>query len=76
MVTDYLNTKGIEYLSSQTNFIFIKTGIEITQLQPAMEKYGVLVGRPFPPYTKWCRLSMAKPEEMDKFNVGLEKVMG
>ena len=76
VVTDYLNTKGIEYLSSQTNFIFIKTGIEITQLQPAMEKNGVLVGRPFPPYTKWCRLSMAKPEEMDKFNVGLEKVMG
>ena len=76
VVTGYLDAKGIEYLNSQTNFMFIKTGMEITDLQPAMEKHGVLVGRPFPPYTKWCRLSMAKPEEMERFNSGLDKVLG
>ena len=41
-----------------------------------MEKHGVLVGRPFPPFTNWCRLSMAKPEEMQKFNDGFGKVLG
>jgi len=41
-----------------------------------MEKYGVIVGRPFPPYTDWCRLSMAKPEEMERFNHGFRKVLG
>jgi len=75
-VTDYLDSKGLEYLDSQTNFIFIKTGIEISELLPAMEKNGVMVGRPFPPYTKWCRLSMAKPEEMEMFNIGLERILG
>ena len=76
VVTGYLDAKGVKYLDSQTNFIFIKTGMEITDLQPAMEKHGVLVGRPFPPYTKWCRLSMAKPEEMERFNYGFDKVLG
>ena len=75
IVTDFLDSKGIQYLDSQTNFIFIKTGIEITELQPAMEKNGVLVGRPFPPFTTWCRLSLAKPEEMPRFNEVFEKVI-
>ena len=73
IVTDYLDKKGIEYLDSQTNFIFIKTGIDIKKFQPAMEKHKVLVGRPFPPYTDWCRLSIAKPEEMESFNKGFNK---
>ena len=75
-VAEYLDTKGIQYLDSQTNFMFIKTDIEISDFQPAMEKHGVLVGRPFPPFTNWCRLSMAKPEEMQKFNEGFGKVLG
>ena len=76
VVAEYLDTKGIQYLDSQTNFMFIKTDIEISDFQPAMEKNGVLVGRPFPPFTNWCRLSMAKPEEMQKFNEGFGKVLG
>ena len=76
VVTEYLDTKGIQYLDSQTNFMFIKTDIEISDFQPAMEKHGVLGGRPFPPFTNWCRLSMAKPEEMQKFNEGFGKVLG
>ena len=76
VVTEYLDTKGIQYLDSQTNFMFIKTDIDISDFQPAMEKHGVLVGRPFPPFTNWCRLSMAKPEQMQKFNDGFGKVLG
>ena len=76
VVAEYLDTKGIQYLDSQTNFMFIKTDIEISDFQPAMENHGVLVGRPFPPFTNWCRLSMAKPEEMQKFNEGFGKVLG
>ncbi len=75
IVTDHLDKKGIKYLKSHTNFIFLKTGMDIKKFQPAMEKYGVIVGRPFPPYNNWCRLSMAKPEEMKFFNQGLDKVL-
>ena len=76
IITNHLDRKGIEYLDSQTNFIFIKTGMDINDFQPAMEKNGVFVGRPFPPYNKWCRLSMAKPEEMEIFNQGMDRVLG
>ena len=75
IVTDHLDKKDIKYLPSHTNFIFLKTGLDINKFQPAMEKYGVKVGRPFPPYNNWCRLSMAKPEEMKFFNRGLDKVL-
>ena len=76
IITNHLDRKGMEYLDSQTNFIFIKTGMDINDFQPAMEKNGVFVGRPFPPYNKWCRLSMAKPEEMEIFNQGMDRVLG
>jgi len=76
IITDHLDNKGVEYLDSQSNFIFIKTGMDITEFQPLMEKNGVIVGRPFPPYNKWCRLSMAKPEEMEMFNTGMDRVLG
>ena len=75
IVTDHLEKKNIKYLASHTNFIFLKTGMEIEKFQPEMKKHGVIVGRPFPPYTRWCRLSMAKPEEMKFFNQGLDKVL-
>jgi len=75
IVTDHLDKKGLKYLKSHTNFIFLKTGMDIKKFQPAMEKHGVIVGRPFPPYNNWCRLSMAKPEEMKFFNQGLDKVL-
>ena len=76
IITNHLDRKGMEYLDSQTNFIFIKTGMDINDFQPAMEKNGVFVGRPFSPYNKWCRLSMAKPEEMEIFNQGMDRVLG
>jgi histidinol-phosphate aminotransferase len=28
---------------------------------------GIMVGRPFAPFTKWARVSMQKPEEMAYF---------
>lgn len=41
-----------------------------------MKKLGILVGRPFPPYVDWCRMSMAKTEDMGKFAAAFEEVMG
>jgi len=67
---------GRRYLPSHTNFVFFHTGRPIEEFQDAMEKQGILVGRPFPPYLDWCRLSMTKPEWMGKFGAAFQKVMG
>lgn len=67
IVYKLLRDTGHRYLRSHTNFVFFHTGMPIEEFQDSMEKHGILVGRPFAPYNDWCRLSMAKPEEMKKF---------
>ena len=55
---------GARYVKSHANFIFIETGREVAQVSAAMREANVLIGRPFPPFNDWARISMAKPEEM------------
>lgn len=66
---------GLEYIKSHTNFIFFKTGRNIGNFQQQMLAQGIKVGRPFPPYTDWCRISMGTIEEVQLFNIALKKVM-
>jgi histidinol-phosphate aminotransferase len=58
---------GLRYVKSHANFTFIHTGRDIADVSAAMSDAGILIGRPFPPYRDWARVSMAKPEEMEYF---------
>tara|TARA_Y100000590_G_scaffold404357_1_gene491795 strand:- start:6106 stop:7044 length:939 start_codon:yes stop_codon:yes gene_type:complete len=75
VVTDLLDEMGRQYAPSETNFIFFHTGKPIEQFQAEMQKRGVRVGRPFPPYLDWCRLSLVKPEQMSLFVRAFREVM-
>tara|TARA_R110001592_G_scaffold33835_4_gene116847 strand:+ start:1729 stop:2847 length:1119 start_codon:yes stop_codon:yes gene_type:complete len=66
----------LEYIPSNTNFIFFKTGRDIQTFNKQMLDAGVKVGRPFPPYNDWCRVSMGTIEEVKLFNNALKKVLG
>ncbi len=55
---------GIRYVKSHANFTFIETGRDIAEVSAAMREAGILIGRAFPPFNNWARISMAKPEEM------------
>jgi histidinol-phosphate aminotransferase len=57
----------IRYVKSNANFTFFETGVEIDEVRRAMQENGIIVGRPFPPMTRWLRVSMAKPDEMRYF---------
>lgn len=76
MIYQQLDKLGLPYLPSQTNFVFFKTGRPIAEVQAAMLAQGVAVGRPFPPFLDWCRISTGTLEEVARFNQALEKVMG
>ncbi len=67
---------GLEYIQSNTNFIFFKTGRNINAFNAQMLKEGIKVGRPFPPFNEWCRISMGTIEEVQLFNKALKRVMG
>lgn len=70
-----MNDLGLEYIRSNTNFIFFRTGREIETFNKQMLEQGVKVGRPFPPFTEWCRISMGTIEEVQLFNQALRKVL-
>ncbi|MFQ5445752.1 MAG: pyridoxal phosphate-dependent aminotransferase, partial [Saprospiraceae bacterium] len=76
MIYNTLDTLRLEYVPSQTNFIFFKTGREITEVQANMLKQGVRVGRPFPPFRKWCRVSTGKTEEVAALQQAMMRVFG
>lgn len=64
-----LTDLGIEVLPSQTNFVFIKLtkGTTLKEFAERMKSANILVGRPFPPATDWCRVSLGTAADMRFF---------
>jgi len=58
---------GHKYIRSQANFVFFRTGLPIEDFRVKMQQAGVLVARPFPPYTDWCRVSVGTEEGFVRF---------
>ncbi|MBT8280288.1 MAG: histidinol-phosphate aminotransferase family protein [Muriicola sp.] len=70
-----LDSLGLSYIPSHTNFVFFKTGVPIEDLIRDMKKHDILIGRPFPPLTEWARISTGTMEEVKAFGTALRKVM-
>lgn len=68
---DYLK---LPYVRSSTNFVFFHSKKDIRDLGPQMLEEGVRIGRPFPPFYDWCRISTGTLEEVDRFVDGMLKV--
>ncbi|MDH5277322.1 MAG: aminotransferase class I/II-fold pyridoxal phosphate-dependent enzyme, partial [Gammaproteobacteria bacterium] len=54
------------------NFVFFDTGGPVADFSAAMRRAGYMVGRPFPPYSSWCRVSMGTVEQMRGFAAALQ----
>lgn len=54
---------NLRYIKSNTNFTYVETGMEAKEFGARFRKHGIQVGRPFEPFTKWCRISTSKPED-------------
>lgn len=70
-----LDDLNLAYQKSHTNFVFFKTGKPINEMMVAMEKENILIGRPFPPFTDWARISTGTMEDIMLFDKALRKVM-
>ena len=64
---------NLEYRKSHTNFVFFKTGVHIDKFGKYMKEKGILVGRPFPPYYDWCRISTGRIEDVKIFGEKLKE---
>ena len=71
--TRELEAHGYPVIPSQTNFFMVS--LHDKTVQPTIEAFrekGMLVGRPFPPMLNHLRVSVGRPEEMDKFLASLQ----
>lgn len=73
-ITNELTRLGMRYADPQGNFVFFDTGMPLDRFAAAMKAEHVIVGRPFPPYTNWCRVTVGTEFETDWFLRSLRKV--
>ena len=64
---------GRRVIPSEANFMMIYLDRDVTPVDEAFRKRGILVGRKFPPMDKWLRVSIGKPEEMKAFVAALRE---
>lgn len=64
----------LQYVKSSTNFIFFKSGRDINTLGQQMLSRGVRIGRAFPPFFDWCRISTGTLEEVQAFSKAIISV--
>ena len=59
--------RGLRNIPSFTNFVMIESGRPIRSVIGHFRRNGVEIGRPFPPYDTWARISLGTPEQMSAF---------
>ena len=76
MVMTTLDTLGLEYLPSQTNFVYFKSGMEANDVQKAMADRKISVRGQYMDYNEWTRVSMGYIEDVERFCKALPEVIG
>jgi histidinol-phosphate aminotransferase len=67
-ITDgVLDELKLRHTASEANFVFFDTRRPYAEFSQAMQKRGIQIGRPFPPYTTWARVSMGTVDNMQAF---------
>ncbi|MDO7252384.1 pyridoxal phosphate-dependent aminotransferase [Helicobacter cappadocius] len=67
ILSDTLDELKIKYLPSQANFMFYQIKGDLKTFQKRMQDRYIMVGREFPPFTQWNRISLGIPAEMRAF---------
>lgn len=69
-----LRRLNLRYAEPQGNFVFFDTGMPLERFAAAMLERNILVGRLFPPYQSWCRISVGTEPETSAFLQALRAV--
>lgn len=67
ILSDTLDELKIKYLPSQANFMFYQIKGDLKSFQKRMQDRHIIVGREFPPFKQWNRISLGIPAEMRAF---------
>ena len=73
-ITTELARLGLKYAEPQGNFVFFDTGMPLARFTGLMRARNILVGRLFPPYENWCRITVGTEPEVAAFLEALRAV--
>lgn len=76
MIETTLRELKLEYLPSQANFVFFDSKQPVSSLAEKLMSKSIIVGRPFPPFDNWCRISTGTIEEVSIFNDAMISIYG
>jgi histidinol-phosphate aminotransferase len=70
-----LQAYGYEVMPSDANYFMVDIGADVELMSFEFEKRGVLVGRKFPPYDTWLRVSIGTEDEMKRFVAAFKAIL-
>jgi histidinol-phosphate aminotransferase len=73
-ITAELTRLKLHYAEPQGNFVFFDTGMPLARFTDLMRERNILVGRLFPPYDSWCRITIGTEPEVAAFLHALPQV--
>lgn len=63
------------HTDSQANFIYFDAGRPHAEVAKALAADGIVIGRAFPPYENWARITIGLPEENARAQAALAKLL-
>jgi len=73
-ITAELTRLKLRYAEPNGNFVFFDTGMPLARFTELMRQRNILVGRLFPPYDTWCRITIGTEPEVTAFLQALREV--
>lgn len=72
---DWLDRSGYTYIPSESNCFMVDVKRPGRQVQEAMAKENVFIGRTWPIMPNWVRITVGTQAEMEKFQAAFQRVM-
>ncbi len=70
-----LTAYGYEVMPSDANYFMVDIGEDVELMAFDFQNRGVLVGRKFPPYDTWLRVSIGTEDEMNRFVAAFKAIL-
>jgi histidinol-phosphate aminotransferase len=74
-VTGELAKDGHRVIPSEANFFMVDIGGDVAPVIESFRERKIMVGRKFPSMGTWLRVSVGKPEEMQKFLAAFREIV-
>jgi len=71
-----LSRLGLRHTRSEANFVYFETPRPATELTQALRASGIVVGRVFPPYDRWVRITIGLRSENVRARAALQRILG